>query len=332
MASLYDVAARAGVSKTLVSRVLNSQKGVSPQSRERILDAMKELDYTPNALARSLVLQKTHIIGVVLNSLCEPYFFELIQGIQDAIKRSDYSVLFCSGDKSPHIKDQYIQFFSQGRADGVIIYGCEKHDRELIKKLSRSNFPFVIVENEVEGCNNIVVDSIFGSRLAVDYLVEKGCKSIYHVTGDMEVEAAIDRHDGYIKAMQKHGLAVSSDTILPSDFTVDSGYQSMRTFLNQEKKCPDAFYFGSDNTAFGGMIALQEAGIRIPQDVQIIGFDNDVPRNIDVSLKKLTTLSQPLHQIGSSAVDTLIASIENRTSAPQRVTFYPELVIRDTTR
>lgn len=336
MASLYDVAALAGVSKTLVSRVINQKKGVGEGSRARILAAMKQLNYTPNELARSLVLQKTHTVGVVLDSLCEPYFFDLIRGIESAIATSAYSVIFCSGGDRPAVKNKYIQFFSQGRTDGVIIYGSNLGDQELIKNLAQSQFPSVVVENEVEGVriNNVVVDNAFGSGLAVDHLLRCSCREICHVTGDLSVKAAVDRRDGYIAAMARHELPVSSEMILRADFTVRSGYDAVRDFLSghTRQQIPDAFYFGADSTAFGGMMALEDAGLCIPRDVQVVGFDNDTPRVMDRPLKKLTTLSQPLHEIGAAAVAILIGSIEDRQAPPQKISFYPELLVRETTR
>lgn len=336
MSSLYDVAKLAGVSKTLVSRVINSKKGVSEKSREKILAAMKELNYTPNAIARSLVLQKTHIIGVVLDNLCEPYFFDLIKGIEHAITKSDYDVIFCSGRNRMELKSKYIKFLSQGRADGVIIYGSSLSDEKLIKELSESNFPFVIVENKVEGINinNVVVDNAFGSKLAIDHLIEIGCSNICHVTGDMSIKASVDRRDGYIKAMQSHGFTVNSNMILQADFTVESGYQSIKMFIerNGKEQLPDAFYFGADTTAFGGMMALEDYHIKIPEDIKIVGFDNDKPHDIERKLKKLTTLSQPLYKMGESAVSMLISDINHLVPEKQKLVYYPELIIRETTK
>lgn len=336
MSSLYDVAELAGVSKTLVSRVINGQKGVSDKSKEKILSAMKELNYTPNAIARSLVLQKTHIIGVVLDNLCEPYFFDLIKGIEHSITKSDYDVIFCSGRNSMELKSKYIKFLSQGRADGVIIYGSSLSDEKLIKELSVSNFPFIVVENEVEGVNinNVVVDNAFGSKLAIEHLVEIGCRNIYHVTGDMTIKASVDRRDGYIKAMQNNGFTVNSNMILMADFSVESGYEAVKAFIEKDgtDQLPDAFYFGADTTAFGGMMALEDYSIRVPEDIKIVGFDNDKPHDIDRKLKKLTTLSQPLYKMGESAVNMLISDINHITPEKQKLLYYPELIIRETTR
>ena len=141
MSSIQDVARLAGVSKTLVSRVINGQTGVSEKSREKILQAMRELQYRPNGIARSLVLKRTNTIGVALDSLCEPYFFELIEGIEQVVAQTDYDVVFCSGRNSKKLKNRSIQYFAQGRTDGVIIYGSKLDDEEIILQLQKSGFP-----------------------------------------------------------------------------------------------------------------------------------------------------------------------------------------------
>lgn len=333
MASLYDVAKQAGVSKTLVSRVINNQKGVSPLSKEKILQAMKDLNYTPNALARSLVLQKTLIIGVVLDNLCDTFYFDLILGIEHQIDKSDFDVLFCSGRNKEKLKNKYINFFSQGRGDGIIIYGSSLNDESLIQQLSVSKFPFVVVENEIPGLdiNNIVLDNQYGSKLAVEHLIECGCKTIYHITGDLTVNAAIDRKYGYIKAMEERNFKVQADMIYEGGFTIDSGYQAVKEMMAGKAGLPDAIYFGADTAAFGGMMALKEAGVSVPEDIMIVGFDDDKPQKVEVELKKLTTLRQPLYQMGIAAVELLINDIESRVEPKQKQVYYPELIVRETT-
>ena len=147
MVTIYDVAKRAGVSKTLVSRVLNNQSGVSPESRSRIKEAMKELHYKPNTLARSLVLQRTNVVGVILDSLTEQYFFDVIRGVEDTVKENHFRVIFCSGRNDRGEKENYIDFFSNGATDGAIIYGSDLDDADLIRKRAEMEFPFVVVEN-----------------------------------------------------------------------------------------------------------------------------------------------------------------------------------------
>jgi len=334
MANLYDVAEKAGVSKTLVSRVINNQKGVSELSRDKILKAMAELNYIPNALARSLVLKRTHIIGVVLDSLCEPYFFDLIKGIEGAIEESGYNVIFCSANSKMEIKSKQIQFLSQGRTDGIIIYGSNLSDEKLIENLSLSNYPFVVVENEIDRIliNNVVVDNGFGAKLAVDHLCSLGCKNIWHITGDLSRKASIDRRNGYVLAMKQKNLTVTENMIIESSFDSKLGYEQMKSIIeDQPNNLPDGIFFGADITAFGALLALQEANILVPDDIKIVGFDNDKPYDIEEKIPGLTTISQPLGQMGRAAVEILIKTISTPGHNKQKIVFYPELIVREST-
>lgn len=335
MPSLYDVAKLAGVSKTLVSRTINGQSGVGEKSRKKILAAMEELQYTPNQLARSLVLKKTRTIGVVMDTLCEPYFFPLIDGIEKEADRIGYDVVFASGRNSTPLKTRAIMYFSQGRTDGILLYGSNLDDERIIEELAKSSFPFVVTENTFPGLNlnNVIVDNAFGSKLAVDHLFRCGCRRIYHVGGDMRHKVSLERRDGFITAMQAHGEAVSSDMIVNADFTVDSSYQAMRDFLVARRgELPEAFYCGSDNTAYGAMMALEDAGLRVPEDVMLVGFDDDQPPRVNRPLKRLTTLSQPLMEMGACSLSLLVRDIEQPSEKKQRVMFYPQLIVRETTR
>lgn len=335
MATIYDVAKRAGVSKTLVSRVLNNQTGVGPESKRRILEAMQELQYKPNALARSLVLQRTNVVGLILDSLTEQYFFDVIRGVEDKVKENDFRAIFCSGRYDRREKEAYIDFFSNGVTDGAIIYGSELDDADLIRKRAKMEFPFVVVENEVEDANvnNVLVDNAYGSKLAIDHLVEKGCRRIMHVTGAKGTKASLHRWQGYLAAMKLQGLEQYISVIECDRFGINTGYEVLNNFLKNHtrEELPDAIYFGADNTAFGGMMALEEAGIQIPEDIRIVGFDDDIPWQMERKPKKLTTIRQPLYQVGAKAVEILLQQIREPETPRQKVVIKPELVIRETT-
>lgn len=335
MATIYDVAKKAGVSKTLVSRVINNQTGVGSESRARIMEAMRELQYKPNTLARSLVLQRTNLVGVILDSLTEQYFFDVIRGVEDKVKENGFRVIFCSGRNDRREKETYIDFFSNGTTDGAIIYGSDLDDADLIRRRAQMDFPFVVVENEVEDANvnNVLIDNTYGSKLAVDHLVDKGCRRIMHVTGAKSTKAALRRWQGYLFSMKNYGLEQYQSVVECDEFGVDAGYTAIKDFMRQNGKeaLPEAIYFGADNTAIGGMMALEEEGIRIPEDIKIVGFDDDKLWDLDKSHKKLTTIRQPLYEVGAKAVEILLGQIHDPDSPRQKVIMKPELVIRETT-
>lgn len=332
MATLYDVAREAGVSKTLVSRTINHQPGVSPENRKKIEEAMRKLHYTPNEVARSLVLQKTNIIGVVLDSLCEPYYFDFIRGVESGVDDTGLEALFCSGRELPDKKDRMINFFSQGRVDGIIIYGSATDDISLIRRLAKRTFPFVIVENEayIEGINSIVVDNVSGGEIAVDHLVERGCRNIWHFTGDMKKTISQSRKQGYLNGMKKHGLTVTPQMIIESTFEEMMGYMQMKQLINEcADNLPDAIFFGADVTAVGAVRAMQEAGIRVPEQVKVVGFDNDIYCTAGKGIPGLTTLCQPLREMGIKAVNILRDTIQNPSMERKNVLFSPKLIIRE---
>ena len=334
MSSLQDVASLAGVSKSLVSRFINGQPGVSPASREKIRAAMEQLHYRPNALARSLVLRSTKTIGVVMDSLCEKYFFRLIDGLEAGADKTGYDVIYSHGRSQAAHKEKAVRYFMQGRTDGIVLYGSRLEDEAIIRLLADSGFPFVVIENTVPalGINNITVDNAQGSAMAVDFLVERGCRRIFHVSGGTEHRASLDRREGYIAAMKQHGLQADESTIIPASFDVQESCQAMRTFLLDCPRAglPDACYCASDNTAYGVMAALEEAGYRVPEDVKVIGFDDDEPPAGHI-FRPLTTLAQPLHQMGERAMEILCRSIESPEEGPQQAAFVPLFVERETT-
>lgn len=336
MANLHDVARRANVSKTLVSRVINNQKGVSKESEEKILRAMQELNYVPNKLARALVLGKTFNIGVVVDSLCEPYFFDLFQGIESEVEKSNYHVMFCSGHNDPAVKEEYIDLFASGSTDGVIIYGSNRDDTDLLLRRSQSRFPIVVVENELTSgqVNNITVANAHGSEMMVEYLYKIGCRRLLHVAGPRQHMASQKRREGFVMTADRLGIQYG---ILEcgDEFIVQSGHDVIASFIEScdRKDLPDAIYFGGDVLAYGGMIALEERGFHVPDDILIAGFDDEPAYNYGLTrdFVPLTTMRQPLFDIGSEAVRLLLRQIEDPQTPREKVVFQPELILRTST-
>ena len=334
MSSLHDVARLAGVSKTLVSRVVNHQSGVSEKNRERILEAIKALNYKPNAMARSLVTQQTKIIGVVMDTLCEPYFFPMIQGIEEAANSSDYDLAFASGQGSITQKTHAIHFFLEGRSDGIILYGSRRDDDALIHSLAEERFPFVVVENTFDELDieNVSLDNAYGTHLIVEHLMRRGCRRIAHMSGDPIYQVSQTRQKGYLDAVEQFGLPLDQHLLIPATFDVAGSYQAMRRYLEETPRemLPDGLCCSSDNAAYGAIIALEEKGLRVPQDILVGGFDDDIPPR-DYHYASLTTLAQPLPEMARSAFQLLLKRIEKPEEAFRKLVFYPRLVVRQST-
>lgn len=333
MASITDVAKLVGCSTTLVSRVINNQYGVSEKSRKKILKAIDELGYTPNAHARSLVTKKTNTIGVVVDTLYDPYFFQLIQGLESVFDKNGYDVLFCNGNNDARKKESYIDFLMKERTDGILIYGSYLEDSQLIEKLKKSTMPFALIEFDAsaENVNNVLLNNKLGAKMAVEHLLECGCHTIYHVSGDSRMQASEYRKQGFVESMLEHGYSKRDIKVLNSGWSEEEGFETIQSFLKRNTTLPDAFFFGSDQAAFGGMTALTEHGISIPGDIMIIGFDDDQPRNAYNQYFRLTTLHQPLYEMGASAAEILLDDIGNKNTTKIKRIFTPSLVIRDTT-
>ncbi len=330
MATISDVAERAKVSKTLVSRVLNNRTGVGEASRKRILEAIKELNYRPNELARSLVLQKTQTIGIVIDTLCIPYYFDLIKGFEEGGDEEDYNIIFCSGRSDPIIKSKYINFFTHHRVDGLVIYGSLFSDEGIIRDLAAAGFPFVLIENEIPNLeiNNILIDNFGGAYKATEHLIKLGYKKIFHFSGDMNTKVSTERLNGYIRAMQDYGIPMDKDSIIYTQFKEKSGYGNMKHLLKRQT-LPDAIFFAADISAFGAIRAITEAGLTVPGDIAITGFDDDIPDSRDIIFPGLTTMKQPLREIGHQSIKLLTRSINNPYSKPLSKTYKTELIIRE---
>lgn len=353
MATIKDVAQHAGLSKTLVSRFINNQKGVSPESQQKIVLAIKELNYRPNGLARSLVLQKTHTIGIVVDDLCATFIFRLIEGLEHGAEEFDkddkYNVIFCNSNGDIARKERHINFLTQGRVDGIVIYGSLVHDDSLIQQLAQVNYPFILIENDIEGVdvNKVVIDNIGGAFMATEHLIKLGHRRIAHIGGNMNLKITLDRMNGYVRALQKHNIPVDQSLIIFPDFSdvdewkkrdesmsqflfFDRGYVEMKKLIDKGQ-VPEAIFFATDLSAFGAVKALQEAGLSVPEDVSIIGFDDEVSAAGSFHCMPVSTVRQPLKQAGYLGIQKLISSINHPHAAKERLLLKTELVIREST-
>lgn len=351
MSTIKDVAQLAGISKTLVSRFVNNQKGVSPESQQKIMAAIKELNYRPNGLARSLVLQKTHTIGIVVDDLCATFIFRLIEGLERGAEEFDkddkYNVIFCNSNGDIARKERHINFLTQGRVDGIVIYGSLVHDDSLITQLANANYPFILIENDIEGVdvNKVVIDNIGGAFLATEHLIKLGHRRIAHIGGNMNLKITLDRMNGYVRALQKYNVPVDQSMIIFPDFSdagewkkkdeslsqflfYDRGYAEMKKLI-EKNQVPEAIFFATDLSAYGAIKALHEAGLRVPEDVSIVGFDDEVSAAGSFGCKPITTIRQPLKQAGYIGIQKLISSINHPQAAKERVVLKTDLVIRD---
>jgi LacI family transcriptional regulator len=329
MATMKQVAEKAGVSVSTVSHVLNNTRVVSPDVRARVLAIIAEMRYIPSAVARSLKNDKTHTIGMMVPNNSNPYFAELIQGIEDAAFKLSYNVILCNAYDDSKKQAAYLRVLMEKRIDGLILVASGADD-ELALLLSDQSVPIVLVDREVAGvqADFIEADHETGGYLATRYLIELGHTAIACVAGPADLPPARDRVAGYLRALAEAGLACPPGYLVRSDFTSEGGFQAFRTLLALAAP-PTAIFSSNDLMALGGICAASEALVRIPEQLSVIGYDDIALASY--STPRLTTMAQPKYEMGQMVTRVLLERIKGGHLPLRREMFQTTLVARQST-
>ena len=328
--TLEDIAKKAGVSRSTASRVVNDDPNVSDSVRRRVKQVILNTGYQPHAAARMLASHRSWMIGLVLprtvsNFFTDPYFPRLTQGIAQACNQHNYTLGLFLLDTKEDEKRIFPRISRKGLLDGIILQTAEKGDL-LIERLVKSDFPVVIAGRPFipNGISYIDVDNVNAAHIAVSHLIQLGYKRIGTITGRMNRTYAIDRKEGYVKAITEQGWKVEEGLIALGDFSEEAGYKAMKQLLLVK---PDAVFAASDALAIGAIRAAREVGLHIPNDIAFVGFDDlPIASQSDINL---TTVRQPIVQFGVQAVETLIDLIENGIKPARHIIMDTELVIRE---
>ncbi len=329
MSTLEEIAQLSGVSRSTVSRVINDDPHVKEETRLRVLKIVQDLNYHPNMAARSLASNRKNIVGLVIPTgvsslFTDPYFPLLIQGVTMETTAQDYSVMLWLAE--PEYERQTIrQVLSNGFIGGVVIASMLLDD-PLVEALLDSKFPFVMVGRHPNksDVSYVDVDNRKGAQDVVTHLLRLGYQRIAHISGPLNIVSGLDRHEGYLAALRSRGVAVDPQLIVESDFTQDGAALAMQRLLPRQ---PQAVFAASDAMALGAMRVIQAAGLHIPDDIAVVGFD-DLPF-AERLVPSLTTIRQPIHQMGETAVKTLLELLEHPEMGPQRVILPTQLMIRE---
>jgi LacI family transcriptional regulator len=329
--TLEDIAELAGVSRSTVSRVMNGQPNVREDVRKRVMQVIHNTGYHPNVAARTLASQRTWTIGLILPLsvsffFTDPYYPHLTKGIAQACNQFDYTLaLFLVGSKIDEEKI-FPRVSRRSLLDGVIVQSGHHGDQGIIGHLVDANMPLVVVGRPFRSDNvtYLDIDNVNAAYNAVIHLIRLGYQRIGTITGPVTSTVGIDRQEGYRKALLQRGRDLDEALIKQGDFTEAGGYYAMQQMLPAR---PDAVFAASDIMAIGAMRAVRDAGLRIPEDVAFVGFD-DLPI-ATLSSTQLTTIRQPVVTFGAKAVEILIDLIENGTTPPRHIIMDTELVIRD---
>ncbi len=328
--TLEDIAKICGVSRSTVSRVINHDRRVSPETREHVLKVIGEFNYFPNLAARGLASGHTNVLGVIIPAgvpslFSDPYFPILLQGVSNTCQKQDYSVMLSLSDANTE-KSLVKRVIQNRLVDGVIVASTLLND-PIQTTLTKSDFPFVMVGRQPNlNANLIDVDNRTGVLNAVEYLISQGYTRIATITGPLNQMAGLDRLEGYKEALLGAGMQVDPNLIVEGNFTESGGYSGMKALLPLK---PDAVFAASDVTAIGAMRYLSEVGLHVPGDIGMIGFD-DIPSSA-TTVPPLTTIRQPILAMGEAAAKLLIETIENNSKDFRSITLATELVIRNST-
>ena len=326
-ATLYDVAEHAGVSYQTVSRVINASPHVSPQTLRRVQNAIRALDYQPNKAAQMLVTRRSFTLEMIMVGAAPAYYgpSQMMTSVEQAARASGFKLIYSSIDSNAPDQMQYLSD-NLGTIDGLIVI-TPIQDALIDDILRLTGRPFVKIGTEQGmGLPSVIIDQRFGSRLAVQYLLDLGHRRIAEISGPLNWYDAAARHEGWLSTLSQHHLG--AELSVQADWTAEGGYHAAQTLLGRRETFT-ALVAGNDQMALGAMRALREHRLRIPEDVSVIGFD-DTPESAFFE-PPLTTIRQDFRAMGTRSVEYLVDMISDRETPLQQHILYPQLIVRHST-
>jgi LacI family transcriptional regulator len=329
--TLKELAARANVHPSTISRVANNDPKlrIAPETRSRIEALLKETEYRPNAVARGLKLRQTLVLAVVIPDITNPLFASMFRGVEDGAMPRGYQVLLCNTDGNPDRERSHLLSLAARRVDGVILASTFLKD-PTVRWLRHQRTPYVLVNRFSDEDVDPFVgsDDLKGATLATQHLISLGHVRVGHLAGQPTISTGILRRRGYEAALEGAGLQVDPQLVIESGFVEEGGAEGMERLLAL-KRPPTAIFAVTDMTAIGAYGVARKRGLRIPQDLAIVGY-NDIPLASRL-IPGLTTVHVPIHEFGSVAAGMLLEQIETAELRPKRVVFEPHLVVRGST-
>ena len=332
--TIYDIAEHARVSIATVSRVLNDHPRVSDQTRQRVFGVADKLGYEPHASAQSLARQNTHVVSAIVPMMTSFFFMEVLRGMQTRLDESDYDLLVYAARTLGRVDGQLGRALQKGRSDGMLMVStpvCERRARRLVG----SRRPVVLVDSYHEALDSVTVDNVRGGAEAARHLLARGHERIGLILPLAESVPAQDRRRGVEEALAEAGRALDPALVVEADwdheqhgFTRYAGYRGMQRLLELPPQArPTAVFAAADVMALGALRAAREAGLVVPDDLEVVGFD-DIDSSAYVGL---TTLRQPMVEMGTLATEKLLRRMREPDTPPSHTVFAPRLVVRETT-
>lgn len=331
---LKDIADELGVSVVTVSRALRDRPDIAKETKAKILDRVKQLNYRPNLMARSLVTGRSSLIGLVVPDLIHPFFAEIAKSLAATLRKKHYFLIVSSSDSDPQLEQDEIEHMLAHHLDCFVVASCQKNPENL-NRIGEAAVPLVLIDRSFSGfsSNFIGVNDFRAGELAVEHLIAQGCKRIAHIRGP-ETNVGNRRAEGYSEALHRHGIQVPAHYIVSCGEASDSdgetrGKKAMEEVLALKPR-PDGVFCFNDTIAVGAMVRTIEAGLRIPKDVAIVGCGNfHYSSKLQVPL---SSIDQKSKEIGERTAKMITALLEKPSTRPRTVILEPELIVRDSSR
>ena len=327
MPTIHDVAKRAGVSPVTVSRVINNAGNVSAATREKVEFAIEELGYVPSVMARSLRSKRTRTLALIVSDITNPFWTTVARGVEDTARSRDYSVFLYNTDENPLKQQRSLGVVVAQQVDGVIIAPYDS-DAQNLAQLRKRNIPTVIIDRRIEGwdVDSVRGDSVSGARALVQHLISLGHRRIAMLSGPANTSTADDRVAGYCMALTEAGIPVAPGLIKRGEYRITSGEELTHRVLDEGLN-PTAIFAANNTLAVGVIQALGKRGLRIPQDIALVCFD-DLP-NVSHLFPFLTVVVQPVYDMGMNAAQLLLSRLDSEVSLqPRHVVLPTRLIVR----
>jgi LacI family transcriptional regulator len=330
--SIAEVARICGVSKATVSRVINNiSQGVGPETREKVLQTIRELNYRPNALARSVATSKSGTIGLIIPDVSNFFFPAIIRGVTDYMDSCGYSVIVANSDYDPEREAQQLLRLVDRRVDGILL--CTGvSNKDFLQDFRKHNIPLALLgRNFDNSCSDasIIGDNVRGAYKSASHLMKNGSRRVVYVEGNPHTAGSRQRLEGYKQAHKEFGIPVREEFIISGEYSIAFGQETAKKLLESGLEF-DAVITGSDLIAIGILAQLMKSGVRVPEDVEIIGFDN-IELTTVVS-PSLSTISKPHYEMAQHISEQLIRIIQGETIPLPHTVVEPQLILRETTR
>jgi LacI family transcriptional regulator len=331
MATVHDVARRAGVSTSTVSHVVNRTRFVSDELRERVEAAMRELDYTPNAAARMLTLKRSHTIGLIVSDIRNPFFASVARGVEDVAQEQGYTLVLCNSDESAGRETACLNALETRAVDGVLLASSGVADEHL-SRLVQAGYPIVLVDRDLPelGAPAVLLDNEGAAYSAVWHLITRRHQRIAMLTGRAAISTTTERITGYRRALHEAGIDMDDRLVVSGESTSEGGAIAANAVLDLNEP-PTAIFSGNNLMSIGALQAIGNRGLLVPEDVALVGFDDFPFPWSDAFRPHLTTVAQPTYELGRRAAELLVRRLKGLTPTTpvERVVLDGKLVVRE---